>query len=185
MKNEGIKILYKRENTIIMTAMFLICANNIFAQEEKPLSYYEIIEERNFFRPKEDTVKVIKPKTEEKKKESTNYKFILTGIVEINGKLKAIIEKNSGEGFYVEEKENVEDYLVEKITQNTVILKKDDEEINLKLKKGRLQQEAKSNNYQEEKKKEKTEEKKEEIRYKPNPMQILRKGNINKLKEEE
>ncbi len=162
--------------------MFLIYPNNILAQEEKPFSYYEIIEKRNFFRPKEDTVKVIKPKTEGKKKENTNYKFILTGIVEINGKLKAIIEKNSGEGFYVKENENIENYLVEKISQNKVILKKGDEKIVLRLKKIEPEKKETSNNLKEVKKTK--EEKTKKIEYQPNLMQRLRKGSINKIKEE-
>jgi len=156
-------------------------AENCFAQEqEHPLSYYEVIEKRNFFRPKEE----ISPKNKQNKinnerarKQNASLGLILTGIVKIRGKLKAIIEKSSGEGFYVGKNESVEDYLVKEIRTGAVTLEKDNEEFVLKLKKANHNTNAGSRN---ENKKEPSRKKinpsAAKTGYKPNILKELRTG---------
>jgi len=129
-----------------LTNIFILCPLSFalcpvswvcFAQEH-PLSYYEVIEKRNFFRPKEKTLpnnNQDRINNKNAKKKNKSLGFILTGIVRVRGKYKAIIEKHSGEGFYVGINESVEDYLVKEINTDSVVLEKDNKESVLKLKK--------------------------------------------------
>jgi len=181
MENKTKKISFKKEIILITMIILFAYSKNILAQEDKPFSYYKIIEERNFFRPIEETKEIKIPKKEIKEGTKSSHKFILTGIVEIKGQYKAIIEESSGGGFYVEEKENVEDYIVEKVSQNEVILKKGDEKITLKLKNAKP--ERKETSLPTIETKEMKKEKPKKIEYRPNLIERLRKGNINRPKE--
>jgi len=161
----------------LITGEGIILSFISFAQEERPFTYYEIIEKRNFFRPREKKeVKTLPESKTTKSKKSTEVssEFTLTGVVEIRGKFKAIIEKISGEGFYVEEGENIQDYLVEKITSDRVLLKKDNQTLTLKLKKAKSSYSPRSKIKRETKSLEKSSTK--EIEYKPDLIQQLRIG---------
>ncbi|RKY28300.1 MAG: hypothetical protein DRP61_02040 [Candidatus Omnitrophota bacterium] len=163
-------------NTTLIV-IFCLSGEIIFAQEEKPFSYYEVIEKRNFFRPKqkeEEKVQKVKEKTTEEKETPG---FILTGIVNLKGKLKAIIEKSSGEGFYVEEGEYVEDFIVEEITPNKVVLRKGESPIILRLKKSKLESISLTPKKEEASPPKKTLTPPE---YKPNLIQKIRTGKIKK-----
>jgi len=109
--------------------------------EDQGFSYYQIIEQRNFFRPKKDPSKENidtdkKPSqanTKEKKEDTMD--LVLTGVIEIKNGYKAIIEKKGTEkGFYVAVGEAVEDYTVKEIQINKVTLEKDAKTFELKLK---------------------------------------------------
>jgi type II secretory pathway component PulC len=112
-------------------------------KEDTPLSYYEIIEQRNFFRPSEDS----EAKTQEENLEKRGAvapevpplvvsDLVLTGIVKIKNNYKAIIERKSGgEGYYVEVDDIVGDYLVEDIHKTRVILRKGKQIFELQLRK--------------------------------------------------
>jgi len=138
LSENSLNVLCLRNFILCLAACLLwIAAGNCFAQEY-PLSYYEVIEKRNFFRPKEKTLpnnSRYKTNNKSAKKKNKSLGFILTGIVRVRGKYKAIIEKHSGEGFYVGINESVEDYLVKEINTDSVILEKDNKESVLKLKK--------------------------------------------------
>jgi type II secretory pathway component PulC len=111
-----------------------------YAQESnQPFSYYEIIEQRNFFRPKKEELKDKKKIIEQgfisKKPATETSDLILTGVVKINGRYKAIIEKKTqDEGFYVETNERVENYIVTEIRQDEIYLTKEGQTFVLKLK---------------------------------------------------
>jgi len=166
---------------IILIGIALLEVRLIYAQEEKPFSYYEIIEKRNFFRPKEEEEKEEKTqeiKEETKKEEKETQRFILTGIVNIKGKLKAIIEKTQGGGFYVEEGESVEDFLVDEITPQSVVLKKENTSVVLKLRKSKPASTKKANLSQQEKGKESQETSQKDLNYKPDLIQKIRTGKV-------
>jgi type II secretory pathway component PulC len=128
---------------------FLFCWSLVFClwtiaclaqEQEHPLSYYEIIEQRNFFRPKEPPSI---EKTEKLNSEKKNVPqqpsmittdLVLTGTVKIRGNYRAIIEKKTqNKGFYVKTNDTVGDYIVKDIKEDRVILEKDDKVFTLKL----------------------------------------------------
>jgi len=108
--------------------------------DDSSFNYYKIIEQRNFFRPKQDPQKLEmennlkeKPKTAEK----DSLDFILTGVIEIKNGYKAIVEqKSSKKGFYVSVNEAIEDYTVKVIMLNKILIEKDGKEFELKLQQG-------------------------------------------------
>jgi len=133
-----------------------------FAQTEKsdlivlpdpPFSYYEIIEQRNFFHPRKDndsqqeeyrsllsvgeeTVKSFKRRGTAGQDAgiSDSLSLILTGVIEIRGGYKAIVEnKNQAEGYYVSVNDPIEDYIVKDIQRDKLVLEKDAELYELKL----------------------------------------------------
>lgn len=60
--------------------------------------------------------------------------YSLTGIVEVNGEYKAIIEdRSSGRGFYVSEGSSIGEYKAAKITSSGVSLEKPDKKIDLQI----------------------------------------------------
>jgi hypothetical protein len=167
-----------------------------FCQEQDPpLSYYEIIEQRNFFRPAKDaTSQQDTERRPEYPLPSTAAQagdLRLTGIVRIKGRLKAIIEKESGNrGYYVGLGDMVDDYEVKDIQPDGIILDRNGQISVLKLKvvSSKKKKEEPQTTLKEEADNEEeteTEETQEEIttesiKYKSNIMQNLRKGEINK-----
>jgi hypothetical protein len=109
--------------------------------QDPPLSYYKVIEQRNFFRPQLSA--------QEKKTDSSvaavrahplssdEYAaagFILTGIVKIRGSYKAIIEKqDETKGYYVKIGDMMEDYVVVDIRADEAVLQKEDQIFTLKI----------------------------------------------------
>ena len=110
-------------------------------QEDPELSYYEVIEDRNFFKPKDQTA-VAREQKAQKQDISTPEQSIagiadlmLTGVVKIRDRYKAIIEKkDKSQGYYVRVSDPVEDYIVRDIRKNKVLLEKDEKVFELKFK---------------------------------------------------
>jgi len=175
----------------------VLCQDKAFAQEDNPLSFYEVIEERNIFRPKAETSTEEQEETDwsSPTKEVTTKDrpkisdLILTGIIKIRNKYKAILERKSGgKGYYVTTGGLVDDYTVTEIRKSYIVLKKDGKYYTLNLRKSSAQKEPS---------KEKTEEKIEDIpketapqelkdasqhKFKNNVMQNLRMGVYNEKK---
>ena len=108
-------------------------------EQDPPLSYYEIIAQRNFFRPSEESVSKEETKTMPEytlpSADAHAGDLTLTGIIRIKGKLKAIIEKKSGnKGFYVRVGDMVDDYEVKDIQPDGIILDRAGQITVLKLK---------------------------------------------------
>ena len=151
------------------------------------LSFYDIIEKRNFFKPKIDDSSLgtgrdsetIKKLSDKYTPESSSLlEFRLTGIIKLKNKFKAIIEKKNGtEGFYVGVGDSLKDFIVNSIEEDKVILEKNDQEYTLRLKKTVSQQELKlEGNFKQIIEKEKTENSDTELQYSPSMIQDLRSG---------
>jgi type II secretory pathway component PulC len=111
-------------------------------EEEPPLSYYGIIEQRNLFRPKKELVADKEKK--DSKDEKTIYRgklvkatdLVLTGVVKIRGNYKAILEKKTGgKSFYIKVNDTVQGYTVKDIRDDRIILQKDNQEFMLSIEK--------------------------------------------------
>jgi type II secretory pathway component PulC len=101
----------------------------VFAQDTD-FSQYEVIEDRNIFRPLSDPA--AKDKANPAASSTTTSttasaaEFVLTGIIKIKGQYLAILEKKSGEkGFTVRVNDKIEDYTVKDIQKDSVTLEKD------------------------------------------------------------
>ncbi|MCP4650978.1 MAG: hypothetical protein GY853_13000 [PVC group bacterium] len=118
---------------------------NCTAQENiPPLSYYEIIEKRNFFRPTKDLNAEVQssgiqsafPGNDGSAKARD---LILTGVVNLKNGYKAIVEKkNQDKGFYVGINDSIENYIVKDIQKNKIILERNNQLFDLKLKQAGL-----------------------------------------------
>lgn len=128
---------------ILSTNYFL---SGAYPQEiEPPLSYYEIIEKRNFFKPiREEISAALTQDTDlvdNKGLETKHLKALLkpddltlTGIIKLGDQYKAIIEKpGANQGFYVGINDAVQDYLVSYISEDSVTLEKNGQEFILGL----------------------------------------------------
>jgi len=102
--------------------------------QDEPLSAFEIIEQRNIFRPKPEEQKPVAKDTGNTKVAASGSAapaivgpdLILTGVVKIRSQYKAILEKPAGgKSFYVKVGDQVEDYTVKDIEAQKVILEKD------------------------------------------------------------
>jgi hypothetical protein len=126
---------------LISSGIVFLASGLSFAQDEyPPLSYYEVIEQRNIFRPngKDNLADNHSPQQEIISNESTSDQvddIILTGIIKIRGQYKAILEKKSEQkGFYVVVDQIIDDYTVEDIQNDKVVLKRDNRFVTLKIK---------------------------------------------------
>ncbi|MFH2137118.1 MAG: hypothetical protein ABII88_01250 [Candidatus Omnitrophota bacterium] len=116
-----------------------------FAQEETPdLSYYEIIEQRNFFRPTKD-LQETKIKTDNysafsfSSNSTSIQNLVLTGVINIKNGYKAIVEKtDQDKGYYVAVGDMIEDYVVKDILNNKIFLERDSQIFDLKLREVRI-----------------------------------------------
>ncbi|MBN3040305.1 MAG: hypothetical protein JW867_04195 [Candidatus Omnitrophica bacterium] len=123
---------------------YRLWTNQAYGQESPPLSYYEIIEKRNFFKPAyeppasektPESDKDLSEKYSSQNQDSSTSDLTLTGIIKLKGRYKAIIEKKStGEGFYLGVNDAVESYTIKDIIRDKVTLDKDGQEIYLGLK---------------------------------------------------
>ncbi len=111
-------------------------------EEHPPLSYYEVIEKRNIFRPMVDINKLTSIDASKDKSSHTAQSnssssiddLTVTGIIKLRGQYKAIIEKkNEQKGFYVKVDDNIDDYTVKSIKNDTVTLQKSNSTYILKL----------------------------------------------------
>ncbi len=109
--------------------------------QDTPFNYYSIIEQRNFFRPKKDLPENASPQSDTEslfqEGSSTNnvQDLVLTGVIALNNSYKAIVErKNQTKGFYVSINDLVDDYTVKDIQPNKIILIRDGQEFELKIK---------------------------------------------------
>ncbi|MCK5214233.1 MAG: hypothetical protein KAR05_02625 [Candidatus Omnitrophica bacterium] len=138
-----------------LTSIFVACLccispSSSFAQwDEEPLEVYDVIEQRNIFRPKSDSSNTVNQEDSVFQNNSrtvmsdfnrrsasslTVDHLHLTGIVKLNGTYKAIIEKkDGGNGFYVKVNDYIEDYVVHKIKRDQVVLIKNEKQYILKL----------------------------------------------------
>jgi len=105
-----------------------------------PLSYYDVIEERNIFRPNNDLTSdrsdisstIVTRQQEENSSAVKNIS--LTGIIRIRGRYKAIIEKKDEQsGFYVSQGDEIDQYTVEEIKDDQIKLIKDGKSTVLKI----------------------------------------------------
>jgi type II secretory pathway component PulC len=110
-----------------------------------PFSRYEIIEKRNFFRPRAENEAGTAEKPEiEPVRPAASSVPALTGVVRVKGAWKAIMENAAGKSFYVGVGEKADGYAVKKIEKDAVVLEKDGEETEVNLKKPDEGQDAKS-----------------------------------------
>ena len=124
---------------LIMACMLCLSGPALAQEKAPPFKHYEIIEKRNFFRPKIEPVTGTDTEktpdgTADTKVHPEATDLVLTGIVFIRGKHKAIVEKTgSGKSFYVKVNDTFEDYTVEDIRNNRMVLKKGDVSYQLTL----------------------------------------------------
>ncbi|MFH1459667.1 MAG: hypothetical protein ABIG64_04770 [Candidatus Omnitrophota bacterium] len=106
--------------------------------QDPELKYYQIIEQRNFFRPQYDPSENEYNLPEEQTNQTNSgLDFVLTGVIEIKNGYKAIVEKISQKkGFYVSINDAIEDYLVRDIKINKIILERNEQVFELKLNQG-------------------------------------------------
>lgn len=124
--------------TIASVVIFL--SGNCFALEQHPpFSYYDVIEQRNIFRPKTEA-----PDTSQQAEPvplplQTNISsgldnYVLTGVVKIRGKYKATItDKSSESGYYVAKGELISNLKIIDIQHDRVILEQDNQTYELKI----------------------------------------------------
>jgi hypothetical protein len=128
------------KKTIILIIMLVLITINGFAyaqDNDSSFDYYEIIEKRNFFRPKNETVESEIASSSAQPEKKQELDLALTGVIEIKSGYKAIVEKISTQkGFYVSQGDAIEDYTVKKIMLNKIVLEKDLQEFELKLQQG-------------------------------------------------
>jgi type II secretory pathway component PulC len=118
-----------RITPVLIITILILGPDFGLCEEFPPFSYYRIIEERNFFRPKDrengDSGEGKESKASEKKPKDASNEFIVTGIVNIKNTFKAIIEKrDSGESYYVRSGDSVNGYKVKDINTTEVTLEK-------------------------------------------------------------
>jgi len=103
-----------------------------------PFSQYEVIEERNIFmqNPLRKSIKTIETVSSEELEVSGSEfgGYVLSGMVVLRGKYKAIITDTSTQkGFYVGLYDKIGDYIVSDIKKDTVFIEKDGQVYQLKL----------------------------------------------------
>jgi len=150
-----LRSLTQRSTVILIIIIFAgslwIAAQTGFAQDTKYLvtdqdssfTYYDIIEQRNFFRPKKDVTgksntasfagNQSQPAGTPAAENASD--LVLTGVIEIKNGYKAIVEGTNPErGFYVSVNEAIGDYIVKEIQPNKIILEKNGRPLELRLK---------------------------------------------------
>ena len=146
MKTSAIYTKYLRFFFLRGLFCFIISIGLVFTsldafavEENPPFSHYEVIEERNIFKLAPDTddaeekPKVVKDNKEIKEVLEVGG-YILTGVISIRGKYKAIVaDAKNKEGFYVNVGDSVGKYTVEDIQKDTVVLSKKGKKFNLTL----------------------------------------------------
>ncbi len=117
-----------------------LTANGGFAFEQRPpFSYYEVIQQRNIFRPKNDSNSVAQQQTTAAapvfiSPASESDDFTLTGVIKIRGAYKATLHKKSDQkGFYVRVNDSIDGFVVSDIQPNKVTLTKDGQTYELGL----------------------------------------------------
>ncbi len=120
--------------SFLVVGLIVLLAATAFA-DLPPFSRYEVIEKRNFFRPKTETTAGTEnpAPVAAAAKQADASAPTLTGVVRIRGVWKAILEKSSGTSFYVGAGDDADGWIVKEIRKDGITLQKHGKEVNVVL----------------------------------------------------
>jgi len=133
-------VRFKTFCILLLAGTFFLCNAHTAPAQKQDVSFssYRVIEERNIFRPNkggdEESSAASEQLFTQSENASTAKDLVLTGIVKIKKRFMAVIEKKEGnKGFYVRKGDWVEDYQVQSVLKDRVMLEKDGRIFILKL----------------------------------------------------